>query len=100
MLTEIPRLTDHKAAGPGWFRTVNSEGKPLKPTIMCKCGHLSGISLHHVHADGTVTASFYHGEAQKFTHNGKEYDQGAPGCGWHVFLKLLDWNDGEFPPVP
>lgn len=100
-MVTIPHLTDHEAAGPGWFSVVTGEDRrPCKPHIKCLCGEISGIGLHHVHADGRVTASFYHSEQQKFMHNGKSYDQGRPGCGWHVFLILADYHDGEFPPVP
>ena len=82
-LTEIPRLKDiDKTPGvPGWM-PVLSNGKRAKPVIRCNCGELMGIGDHHVYADGRVTASFYDRD----------------GCGWHVFLKLLDYDQGEFPP--
>jgi len=50
-----------------------------------------GIRLHHVHKDGTVTASFFH---TKGPVKGSDPD----GCEWHVFLKLKDWIGLEFPP--
>jgi hypothetical protein len=84
-LTKIPRLQseDHGAVGqPGWFAVLYN-GKRAKPVIQCNCGQLMGIGDHHVHADGRVTASFYDRD----------------GCGWHVFLKLLDYDQGEFPPT-
>jgi hypothetical protein len=47
------------------------------------------IGLHHVHADGRVTASFIH-------------DRPADaGCGWHVFLFLEGYAEEvglDFPP--
>jgi hypothetical protein len=66
--------------------------KPMKPLIRCNCGMWSGIKLHHVHADGKVTASFFH--ARK-----GEHPQGTDdGCGWHVHLWLDDYDQGEFQP--
>jgi hypothetical protein len=96
MNVEIPRLNSHEDPGPGWI-AVSSEGRPLKPLIKCNCGKVCGIGLHHVHADGTVTASFYHSEASEFTEGGRTYRH-TPGCGWHVFLKLKDYDRGDFPP--
>jgi len=94
MATEIPKLVgdfDHGpefAGQPCWIQPVNSAGTKLKPIIRCNCGWFCGIGLHLVHADGTVTASFYHT---------RESDPDR-GCGWHVWLKLLDYDGGEFLP--
>ena len=93
MTTEIPR-GDFDTAAPCWI-PIQQDGKAIKPLIKCKCGHISGIGLHHVHADGTVTASFFHDTAP---HPDIGYAGG--GCGWHVWLKLADYNEGDFPPVP
>jgi len=90
----IPKGTDddYMAKGkPCWFSCRDSSGKQLKPLIRCNCGKISGIGLHHVHADGTVTASFYHKK-------GNVYPEDPEGCEWHVWLKLLDYNQGEFLP--
>lgn len=102
MLVEIPKLTDddieHRPNAPGWFQPVQRQEddslKQLKPCIRCNCGMLCGIGLHHVHADGTVTASFYHkkGPAGSPDHSSPD------GCEWHVFLKLKDYSGGDFPP--
>lgn len=62
----IPKLShdgsvwdDNSVVGkPGWFQVVDGAGKTAKPIIRCNCGSVRGIGLHHVHADGTVTASF------------------------------------------
>lgn len=64
-LTEILKMTEYdhgpKYIGqPGWCQPVDSDGNKLKPIIRCNCGWYCGIGLHHVHADGTVTASFFH----------------------------------------
>ena len=73
-------------------------GYVYKPVIKCKCGAVCNIALHHVHSDGTVTASFFHSQESTFTHNGKQYSH-TPGCGWHVWLKLLTYDMGDFPPL-
>ena len=101
MNVEIPHIVDdgsgdwNQANAPGWIQPVNTEGKKLKPVIRCNCGHWSGIGLHHVHADGTVTASFFHDAAPH-----PEIGYAGGGCGWHVFLKLKDYDQGDFPPEP
>jgi hypothetical protein len=98
----IPRLSnegsvwdDFPVVGkPAWFSSKEfGTGKTLKPLIRCNCGHVSGIGLHHVHADGTVTASFYHKK-------GNTYPEDPEGCEWHVFLKLADWTGEDIPPDP
>ena len=101
MNVERPHIVDdgsgdwNQANAPGWIQPVNTEGKKLKPVIRCNCGHWSGIGLHHVHADGTVTASFFHDAAPH-----PEIGYAGGGCGWHVFLKLKDYDQGDFPPEP
>lgn len=99
MNIEIPR-GDCESPGPCWIPIIwGDPPRPSKPLIKCNCGKVTGIGLHHVHADGTVTASFFHSAEREFTHNGKTYSH-DPGCGWHVFLQLLDYDQGDFPPVP
>lgn len=78
---------------PGWFRIVDSSGKVLKPLIRCNCGSVSGIGLHHVYKDGSVTNSFYHKK-------GNVYPEDKNGCEWHVMLKLADWTGEDIPPDP
>lgn len=102
----IPERNDYgnpHPPGPSWERVYQEQAdgskKWLKPLIRCKCGSLSGIALHHVHADGRVTASYYDSEADSFEHGGKKYSH-IPGCGWHVFIKLDGYDLGEFPPEP
>jgi hypothetical protein len=78
---------DLDAPAPCWIPIVTGEPpRPCKPVIKCRCGMLTGIGLHHVHPDGSVTASFVH-------------DKPAPeACGWHVFLILDGWTGEEYPP--
>lgn len=91
---EIPK-GDYDSPAPCWISTVtHGTGQPCRPLIKCNCGHISGIGLHHVHQDGTVTASFFHDVAP---HPDIGYAGG--GCGWHVWLKLKDYDLGKFPPV-
>lgn len=99
-MIEIPKLVDdfgHEEGQPGWFQPVQQQEdgtwKSLKPVIRCNCGRFCGIGLHHVHADGTVTASFYHKRGTNYA-----IGESPEGCEWHVFLKLKDYNGGEFPP--
>jgi hypothetical protein len=103
MSTEIPQYTDfgpdpegmrwNAANSPAWLQPVDTDGNRLKPIIRCNCGQWSGIGLHHVHADGTVTASFFHSKGTNYA-----IGESPEGCGWHVFLKLKDWGGGDFPP--
>lgn len=95
MWTEIPKGT-YETPGPCWIPR-EWEGRQHKPAIKCQCGKVCYIGLHHVHADGTVTASFFDMQADSFTHDGKTYSH-TPGCGWHVHLKLKDYDSGDFPP--
>jgi len=87
---EIPR-GDFDTPGPCWI-PLEANGKPIKPFIKCRCGHLSGIGLHHVYANGSVMASFFH---DVNPHPDIGYRGG--GCGWHVFLNLKDYDQGDFP---
>lgn len=100
----IPKLNAsdddyHLAGKPGWFPVrEHGTGKKLKPHIRCNCGEVSGIGLHHVHADGKVTRSYFHATAQELAAMGDKGKGFAPGCGWHVFLILADYDEGDFPP--
>ncbi len=98
MNIEIPKGTFDTPA-PCWI-PVTRDGKNAKPVIRCQCGKYTGIGLHHVHADGKVTASFFHQKCLTFTHNGKEYPGDPNGCGWHVYLQLLNYDKGDFPSEP
>ena len=91
----VPKVSegeDWYAKSPGWASVQDGNGNKLKPIIRCNCGKWSGIGLHHVHIDGTITNSFFH--ATKAQHSMGTDD----GCGWHVMLKLKDYDDGDFPP--
>ena len=95
-MIEIPKGShddgfDFVPGHPAWFQCVeHGTEKRLKPIIRCNCGRFTGIGLHHVHADGTVTASYYH-------KRGNVPPEDPDGCEWHVHLKLLDYDWGDFP---
>jgi hypothetical protein len=105
MIIEIPHCTwDDPSVGfhardlsqpnmPAWEQPTTSEGVKCRPIIRCNCGRWCGIGAHHVHADGTVTASFFHAHSS----TGLKYST-DDGCDWHVFLKLQDYSGGEFLP--
>jgi hypothetical protein len=76
---------------PCWKQPVDSSGQKCKPLIRCNCGAVTGIGLHQVHADGRVTASYFHATKAQVPSTTQE-----DGCGWHVFLTLAEYNGGEF----
>ena len=90
----IPRLSSVDEPGPGWRPVVDGEGRRLKPIVKCQCGDFVGLGAHHVHADGKVTPSLYHPDSDSNIARG-----GYRHCGWHVYVTLADYDDGEFPPV-
>jgi hypothetical protein len=83
----------NQEGSPAWECPVTSDGVVCRPIIRCNCGRWCGIGAHHVHADGIVTASFFHAHSS----TGLKYST-DDGCGWHVFLKLKDYDKGEFKP--
>lgn len=88
----IPKTDAEHTIFPCWVPVVTyKDNKRLKPNIRCKCGKYCGIGLHHVHANGKVTASFYHKALPEQPKNHK-------GCGWHVYLQLKDYDWGDYPP--
>jgi hypothetical protein len=92
----IPRGSyDDEGLKPAWLPISNREGQPLKPIIRCACGQLIGMGLHHVHADGRVTASFYHWWPPESEYMKAGHPQ---GCGSHEHLELEGWDGGDFPP--
>jgi hypothetical protein len=97
MHTRIPK-GDYGAPGPCWI-PVELDGRKQKPLIKCRCGEITGIGLHRVQANGQVTRSYFHSEADSFEEGGKTYAH-RPGCGWHVWLLLDNYCDGDFPPLP
>lgn len=96
-LIEIPK-GDHDSPVPCWIPR-ELVGRKQRPFIKCNCGKICNIQLHHIHADGVVTGSFYDSKDASFVHEGRVF-QHQPGCGWHVNLKLLDYDQGEFKPTP
>lgn len=99
LIPEIHWREDDATPGPGWIRLKDASGKYVKPLVKCRCGTITGIGLHHVHADGRVTASFFDAIATTWTVGSKTYHK-KPGCGWHVYIKLEGYNCGDFPPEP
>lgn len=85
---EIPKCDKEHTIYPSWCPTTNSNGDECRPNIRCQCGEYTDITNHHIHPDGRVTASYYH----------HFHERPNPGCGWHVYLKLLEWSGSEFPP--
>jgi len=94
----IPKIDNEHTLSPAWVPLSNTDKEILKPGIRCKCGEYCGIGCHHVHADGRVTASFFHSSAD-WTWKGKPMKGNPRGCGWHVYLILDDYDRGDFPPV-
>ncbi len=100
--TEIPKLNigdDDPAVGmtpgsPGWIPVTGTDGKALKPGLRCNCGLWVDLALYHVKADGTVTPIFYHKQGTN-TAIGEDTE----GCEWQAWLKLKDYNLGDFPPA-
>lgn len=98
-LITIPKLPVSKSVyegfpvvgKPGWFPVTDIHGNTLKPLIRCNCGGISGIGLHHVHSNGTITNSFFH-------KRGNVYPEDPNGCGWHVWLKLANWSGEDIGP--
>ena len=97
----IPRSSyDDDTAKPAWLPIQGRKGQPLKPIVRCACGSLVGLRAHHVHADGRVTASFYH-----WWPPDSEMGRSHQGCGFHEFLELEGYTTDpqyaglEFPPV-
>jgi len=86
---------DDGSIAPAWLPIQDREGNQLKPIIRCQCGSLMGIGLHHVHADGRVTASFYH-----WWPPDSEMGKALQGCGFHEYLELDGYDGPEFPPTP
>lgn len=87
-LVHLPRgyFNDNDPA-PCWIATRGGDPpQPRKPIIRCQCSMVLTIELHHVHADGRVTNSFFH------------HRPVPEACGWHVFLVLDDWLGLEFLP--
>ena len=91
-IIEIEKCNEEHSNYPCWIPTKKyGKDEWVKPHLRCNCGKYIGIGLHHVHADGRVTASVYHKRG-----NGKHED--PKGCEWHVHIKLKDYNLGEFLP--
>ena len=93
-IIEIPKANDNMGNFPCWVDTYDTKGNRIRPRIICKCGIVTNIGNHHIHADGRITASYFHEHPEKAEHPNNPH----MGCGWHVFLKMKDWWGGEFGP--
>lgn len=89
-IIEIPKANAAHDNFPCWIDTYLPDGKRTRPDIICNCGEQTHIGNHHVHPDGRITASYFHHRV----HGDGETD----GCGWHVYLKMIGWDGGEFKP--
>lgn len=87
---EIPRANAAWDNYPCWIPVVDNKDVKQKPCVICKCGEITSIGNHHVHADGRVTNSYFHQNSNK--------DGDGKGCQWHVYIKLKDYDQGEFLP--
>lgn len=88
---EIPQWDGKKETKPAWVLTTDPNGYIVRPHIICQCGRNTNIGNHHIHPDGTITASYHH-------HQIAGDGETVIGCGWHVFLKMKDWIGKEFLP--
>jgi hypothetical protein len=87
---KIPKGSYDDPVAPAWLPTQDKDGAPGKPIIRCACGRLAGIGAHHVHADGRVTASFFHPTSG--------WGSEGTGCGFHEFLELDGYDGPEWVP--
>lgn len=60
---------------PGWGRREDGQLR-----ARCACGLWMSARLHTIDDDGTVSASWYHPAGD------------AMDCGWHVWIRFLDWD--------
>jgi len=88
---DIPK-GDNNSSGPCWIPHI-WEGRICRPIIVCACGQRNTAAAHHIHADGRVTASYYHAK-EPIPSQG----WAGGGCGFHEFIRLMDYDQGEFPP--
>jgi hypothetical protein len=79
---EIPK-GDYDTVGSCWIPQRDFNNRPSRPLIKCRCGDVIVIPRHHVHSDGRITKSFYHH---------------VPKCGWDEWVRLKDYDQGEFRP--
>lgn len=85
----IPKYDCEKDQVPCWMPIVDSTSRrPLRPLIRCICGRYCDITNHYIHPDGRVTESFLDASPA----------DAKIGCGWHVYLKLENWDGRELRP--
>lgn len=77
MNIDLPRVLNYTEAeakeGPLWWRPDHGS-----IVLRCGCGELYILDGRwSVAVDGSVTPSVWHN---------------TPACGWHYFIRLLDWD--------
>lgn len=87
-IIEIPKANAQHDNYPCWVDTYDPAGNRVRPHIICKCGVNTNIGNHTIHSDGRITASYFH--------HVKDGEGEVHGCGWHVYLKMIGWDGGEF----
>ena len=83
----IPRSNSEHTNFPCWIPTQNTKGEELRPHVRCNCGATTSVGNHHVHKDGSLTASYFHDPSKM-----------PDGCGWHVYLKFNGYDGSEWLP--
>lgn len=84
-MVTIPKTNNDHTNFPCWIPVTNTKGEERRPHVRCNCGQVTSIGNHHVHADGTVTASYFHSKEM------------PGGCGWHEHIKFEGYNGSEWP---
>jgi len=87
-MISIPKANEDWSNYPCWQPTGTTDGRKLKPIIICKCGHPFGLGRHSINDRGEINASFFHRDKDKEGDN--------LGCGFHEHLKCEGWDGGSF----
>lgn len=92
-MIEVPRGTVD-TPGLCWI-PVTVDGKAARPWLKCACGDVCLLGRHHIRENGIVTASFFHSVDADIEHHGITYTF-KPGCGLRVWMRLMDYDQGNF----
>ena len=78
---ELRRTMNWPPKAGEWIEMTRDGAQSI--TFRCGgCNELASLEDHTIHADGLVFPSVV-------------CPYGDEGCGWHVYLKLLNYNNGE-----